>query len=264
MESHKTLTRTSLEKEAGILQLCWYDPVQDVYVAKVLYEKVKVDPSYGRDHDKNHSDSMVATEVRVTPYPIVNLRESGELYVPDGQHRKWAEVKKGRKSGYVILTIGLTKEQEAALYCGTNRAKAQTLWQRVKAGCVAGFENYTRIMSKVKAKGFTTPITKMNSGRADLTSASVLLYADGHDFLDNYLEIMTCFKVEGSLHKGVRGNIEFQRGVIELLKMCGVLGRKSLAAFKRIGASRIIEVADEFCTCNRTTAANFKCTCLNF
>jgi hypothetical protein len=249
---------TPEERTAGIVEKLFHDPDQDVLIVRVEWDKVKLDNSYGRDHDQRHSNRLANREPRFRPYPVLSYRDS-TLYVPDGNHRKEAEKKRKKANGLAILVPGLTVQQEGQLYDDLNTVKNQNLWQRVKAGRVGGNRFYIEMMDTVEEYDFTH---QLNSkwGMAELRSASVILEAARAEILKDWLTLLAAFRdTDQYLAKPVRDNIEFQRGVVDVLKRFGtrINITKAARALKKVTARYIDQLAEEYCNCARTNRRHF-------
>lgn len=249
---------TPEERAAGIISKEFHDKDQDVLIVRVEWDKVKLDNSYGRDHDQRHSNKLAGREARFRPYPVLSYRDNA-LYVPDGNHRKEAEKKRKKTDGYAILVPGLTVKEEGQLYDDLNTVKHQNLWQRIKAGRVGGNEFYIEMMDTVEEYDFTH---QLNSkwGMAELRSASVILEAARADILEDWLTLLASFRdTDQYLAKPVRDNIEFQRGTVDVLKRFGtrINVTKAAKVLKNVTARYIDQLAEEYCNCARTNRRHF-------
>lgn len=258
-----SLVVSNNERKAGILEKHFWDDEQKCFIARVEWDKVHVDPAWGRSHDERHSSRLAERQLRVRPYPIVNLRQ-GVLYVPDGQHRKEAEKKKGRNSGNCMLVIGLTVEDEGTLYSGLNTVKNQNLWQRFKAELTGKNPKYVGIATAINATRLTYRLNA-RFGQADLTSAAAIIEANDAGILTSWLRMLEAFIVPENeiemLHKLARKNIEFQRGLIDVLRLKGsrLSVNKAVPVLKRVGAALIDRKAEEIsCHCTRTSRHHYR------
>jgi len=251
---------TTDERAAGIISKEFYDKDQDVLIVRVEWDKVKLDNSYGRDHDQRHSNKLASRDARFRPYPVLSYRDN-TLYVPDGNHRKEAEKKRKKADGYAILVPGLTVQEEGQLYDDLNTVKHQNLWQRIKAGRVGGNRFYIEMMDTVEEFDFTH---QLNSkwGMAELRSASVILEAARAEILNDWLTLLAAFRDKDTdqyLAKPVRDNIEFQRGTVDVLKRFGtrINVPKAAKVLKKVTARYIDQLAEEYCNCARTNRRHF-------
>jgi hypothetical protein len=256
---HNLNVKTS-ERAAGIDEKHYYDPDNKWYIASVFWAKVRVDTDYQRLHDQKHSSRLAAETLPCSPYPIVNLR-NGILYAVDGQHRKEAFIERGQTKGKCCLLLGVDKKEEAKLFYDLNKVKNQTGWGKVKAQQCAGDAKCLKMLDDVKKEGF---ITKLENANCDLRSVTVIQEASTLGLLGNWTALMKAFVVpDEGLHKVVRNNIEFQRGIVDILRRFGTKLNVSKAfnTLQRVGAHIIKQNADDLCgTCKQRTNRHQYCT----
>lgn len=114
--------------------------------ATIFLEDLHIDDSYQRPI-QNHIKTLTREWEDIKCDPLkVNYREDGFFYVWDGQHRKEAAQARGIEYLLCDITIGLTVEQEAALFgCQGNGIKKPNPYDIFKAHICAGEEVDTAI-----------------------------------------------------------------------------------------------------------------------
>ncbi len=255
------------ERKAGIMSKDFHDTDQNVWICRVEWAKVHVDPAIGRPHDEKHSTRLAAAEVRYRPYPVLTYRKNGQgefsLFVPDGNSRTQAELKRGNDNGYAVLIMDtngrpVTQAEEAMMYADLNIKKNQTVWQVLKAKRTGKDHRTMKILRTVERFGFSH---RLNSriGLAELTSATILLDADKAGLLEQWLTLLSSFKEGNRLSKMVQGEIEFQRGILDLLAKYGtrLKLRRVARGLNQLGASLIKTQADWLCSCSRTNRKHY-------
>jgi hypothetical protein len=249
---------TATMKRDGIVAIHFYDKRMDAYLCTVSVDKCVTDAAYQRKHDSKHSERMKGKDLLVWPYPIVSHRDTC-LYVVDGQHRIQADNKRGVKETLVVIKFGMSKGQEAGAYAELNTMKRPNKWNQFKARLTNGEGRYKRMAAMAEEVGFTLLCLDR---QADLRMVSPMEEAWGISVYDKWLLILSSSFVndDGRLEKAAaKGAIEFQRGVIDLLRKYGpaVTTPKVLSTLKRQGIALIRREADAICKCGRTLRGHY-------
>lgn len=121
-------------------------PIGDKVFVIVPVEDLHIDGSYQRPVQKHvRTIAQEWDDMKCDPLKI-NFRADGRLYVWDGQHRLIALKIMGVDYVLCVITVGLTQEQEAALFgCQGNGIKKPDPYDIFKANVCAGEEIDTAI-----------------------------------------------------------------------------------------------------------------------
>lgn len=160
-----------------------------------------------------------------------------------------------------VVLFNLTVQQSAQLFNDLNTSKRQTLWVRFKAATTfAGEPEYT-IETLAKKYGLTLGSDTRNP---DLCCAASLYEANQRQVLDPFLFVVAAFKAAGHPIKKSGIDIEFQRGLIDLLTLLGAAFytkkanvKKMAAALTQVGPALIRQRAASNCPCARTTRGHY-------
>lgn len=121
-------------------------PVGNKVFVIVPVEDLHIDDSYQRPvHSHVKTIAQEWDDMKCDPLKI-NYRRDGNLYVWDGQHRLVALKMMGVDYVLCVITVGLTQEQEAALFgCQGNGIKKPDPYDIFKANVCSGEETDTAI-----------------------------------------------------------------------------------------------------------------------
>lgn len=241
-------------RKAGLISINYHLAQMDAYVCTVLVDLVKPDPLYQRKPDQRHANHMATEDVKVWPLPIVSFRDD-TLYVPDGQHRMLMFKAKKYTTTEVMVKFGLTPASEASLYVDLNDNKRPNPWNIFKACVTAGSLRHIEIVDAIHAVGLTLSYEEAG---ADMRNTSPLYEAKSVGVFDEWLKSMCSFiNVEGRLGKLSRA-IDFQRGLLDVIRLYGTLSKKANDVLLRVGEAAITDTANHICGCARTNRNHFK------
>lgn len=256
MVAISNLKVTVEERKAGIIQKCWHDPEEDLYICLVDLNKCNPDPTYQRPHDTGHSDRLLSKDLGFCPYPVTSFRAK-RVNTVDGQHRNEKRKKQKKKTGYVFMKFGLSLQREAQIYDELNNSKRRNAWNCFNAKIVGGDKDAKEQKELANKYGFTLQCEGGN--RPDLKNTCPIVESYRANLYESWLKILQCFLDEDDrLDKIARGG-EFQRGVVDVLrKFNGTLTTtRVLNAFKQIGTHAIKREADVLCGCSSTNRNHY-------
>jgi hypothetical protein len=256
----KTGNRWTLSDEmkaAGILSVKFHDNEQNVFICDVDLGKTAPDMSYQRDHDDKHSTSLANRRIVVYPYPILSFRNN-RLNTTDGQHRVEKRKKEGKRTGLCMVKFGLTVQVEAGLYSNLQHAKRPNPWNWFKADLTARDRKHVEMQKIAHRAGLSL---KCEGKQGDLTNTSPMHESYDANLYGAWVELLAeCFKNEGNrLDKPARG-VEFQRGLLDVLRIYGadtITADRVKSALREIGANLIQEQAADICDCARTNRNHY-------
>ena len=147
-------------------------PVGNKVFVMVPVEDLHIDESYQRPV-QSHVNTIAREWDNMKCDPLkINYRQDGRLYVWDGQHRLIALRMMGVDYVLCVITVGLTQEQEAALFgCQGNGIKKPNPYDIFKANVCAGEKIDTAIKAMCSKYGLAV---NRNSKRAGTLSCLTL------------------------------------------------------------------------------------------
>lgn len=168
-------------------------PVGGKVFAVVSLDELHIDESYQRSL-QNHV-KIIARDWNPTKCdPLkINFREDGFFYVWDGQHRLEAARLRGIKYLLCDITIGLTQEQEAALFgCQGAGIKKPDPYDIFKANVCAGEEIDTAIKDMCDEYGLLVNRSKKAGNLSCLTLAREIFRkgCDDREYFEWVLELL--------------------------------------------------------------------------
>lgn len=209
-------------------------PVGGKIFAVVALDELHIDESYQRSLQSHVK--IIARDWNPTKCdPLkINFRENGFFYVWDGQHRLEAARLRGIKYLLCDITVGLTQEQEAALFgCQGVGIKKPDPYDIFKANVCAGEEIDTAIKGMCDNYGLLVNRNKKAGNLSCLTLARDIFKKGDGEYFEWVLELLHkakwnefsqshCHRIVNSLYeirKSIGEENEFiQRRLISYLK----------------------------------------------
>lgn len=257
--SSKAKLNNNLRK-SGIIELSWYDRIQDSWICLVDPNMIKVDPAYQRPHDEHHSDSLAGVHCPVTPYPICGISDDRPLSLDayDGQHRVESAKTKKLVEIYVVVKFGLSLAQRALLYADLQTTKRPPLWNVFNARVSGGDSKYMNMKQIANDNGLSL---RCDSYYGDLRNVAVMKEATTHGLYESWIKLLCAFKREsGALErKAAYGAIDFQRGLLDLIKKYGnqIVNPQVIKILRECGADFIHTQSGKICRCARANRGHF-------
>lgn len=167
-------------------------PIGNKVFVIVPVEDLHIDESYQRpvqSHVKTIAQEW--DDMKCDPLKI-NYREDGYLYVWDGQHRVVALKMMGVDYVLCVITVGLTQEQEAALFgCQGNGIKKPDPYDIFKANVCAGEETDTAIKNMCDKYSLTVNRNTKTAGNLScLTLAREIFKRGDEEYFEWVLELL--------------------------------------------------------------------------
>ena len=167
-------------------------PVGNKVFVIVPVEDLHIDESYQRPI-QNHVKTIAQEwdDMKCDPLKI-NFREDGNIYVWDGQHRLAALRMMGVDYVLCVITVGLTQEEEAALFgCQGDGIKKPNPYDIFKAHVCAGEEIDTAIKNMCDNYGLTVNRnSKTASNLTCLTLARKIFERGESEYFNWVLELL--------------------------------------------------------------------------
>lgn len=183
MEKINRGRKDSLESRRSALNtLVGAFPVGGKIFAVVALDELHIDESYQRSL-QNHV-KIIARDWNPTKCdPLkINFREDGFFYVWDGQHRLEAARLRGIKYLLCDITVGLTQEQEAALFgCQGVGIKKPDPYDIFKANVCAGEEIDTAIKEMCDEHGLLVNRNNKKAGNLSCLTLAREIFRKGSD-----------------------------------------------------------------------------------
>lgn len=183
MEKINRGRKDSLESRRSALNtLVGAFPVGGKIFAVVALDELHIDESYQRSL-QNHV-KIIARDWNPTKCdPLkINFREDGFFYVWDGQHRLEAARLRGIKYLLCDITVGLTQEQEAALFgCQGVGIKKPDPYDIFKANVCAGEEIDTAIKEMCDEHGLLINRNNKKAGNLSCLTLAREIFRKGSD-----------------------------------------------------------------------------------
>lgn len=152
-------------------------------LATVNAHDLKVNPVAQRDFRINHARDILAKwDINKFQRPHVNKRDSGELYIMEGQHGTWAYRQNYGDDEQAILPIqvelyeGLSETEEAEFFLSLNDKKAVDTYAKFKVGVTAGREEPATVDRIVRTNGCVVTNGTSVSGGIRAVSALLTIY----------------------------------------------------------------------------------------
>ena len=205
--------------------------------ATVALDELHIDESYQRSL-QNHV-KIIARDWNPTKCdPLkINFREDGFFYVWDGFHRKTAAELRGIKYLLCDITVGLTQEQEAALFgCQGVGIKKPDPYDIFKANVCAGEEIDTAIKDMCDKYDLLVNRNNKRAGNLSCLTLAREIFKRGsedREYFEWVLELLHnakwnefpqshCHRVVNSLYEIRKGsgeeNVFLQRRLVEYLE----------------------------------------------
>lgn len=150
---------------------------------------LKVDHSYQRHLDSKRVDYIVDNfKPSLLRFPICSVRESGEIYIIEGQHTTAAVVKLGWRKLPIFFHKGLTVEQEAIEFDQLNRGGREgrlpvSVSGRFKARLCGGLPVEAAINDIVTKLG----LNLHGTGKSGISAIEAVYWANANDNLEKTL-----------------------------------------------------------------------------
>ncbi len=209
-------------------------PVGNKVFVIVPVEDLHIDESYQRPvHSHVKTIAQEWDDMKCDPLKI-NYRKDGRLYVWDGQHRLVALKIMGIDYVLCVITMGLTQEQEAALFgCQGNGIKKPDPYDIFKANVCAGEKIDTAIRDMCDKFDLEVNRSKRAGNMSCLTLAREIFGKGDASYFEWVLDLLHkakwnefpqshCHRVVNSLYeirKSFEGESDFiQRKLITYLK----------------------------------------------
>ena len=212
-------------------------PVGNKVFVMVPVEDLYIDESYQRPV-QSHVNTIAREwdDMKCDPLKI-NYRQDGRLYVWDGQHRLVALRIMGVDYVLCVITVGLTQEQEAALFgCQGNGIKKPDPYDIFKANVCAGEEIDTAI--KEMCDKYDLAVNRNNKRAGNLSCLTLAREifkrgAEDREYFEWVLELLHeakwnefaqshCHRVVNSLYeiRKIAGeeNVFVQKRIVDYLK----------------------------------------------
>jgi hypothetical protein len=208
-------------------------------LCKIKLSRLTVDAQYQRRLDSKHASKLsLAFNARYCEPLTCSLRPDGTMAVVEGQHRLKALIANDFKSWNVSVHMGLSIEQEAAMFYALNgNPKGLNGWDKFRAAYKAGSSAHIEMIEIAKKVGLTNPITHPdgNKNNWDIPSATILTctftglgWSKGTEEVDvhnRYLCETLCnilkrvwYKKKGGLMQGAQ-NVSLVRGLAAFLRV---------------------------------------------
>ena len=166
------------------------EPTTDI--RQVAINDLHLDPEYyQREPDPNRVRKIIeAFDPNAVGVILVNERRDGRLFVMDGGHRVWALLELGIDTWLAEYHVGLTRQEEAAVFAAANNRKPLTPEQLFKAKWNGGDRVTNQIVDVITKHGFVPLGSKSKGVRA--TQQLYMIYNRwGIQTLDSVFGIIT-------------------------------------------------------------------------
>jgi hypothetical protein len=183
----------------------------------VPIDELKVDHRYQRLLNQNLVEEIHAAWDMVAADVItVSRRDTGELYIVNGQHRAAAAKLAGETEMLAFVYEGLTVEQEADLRLKSNTQRPDTSLERFWASVTRGDKRARAIVALLEE--FETKVNRSpnNANGVNCVSTLEMLYTDSEQLLRGTLRAIK--EAHGTIN-GEPARVPVIRGVFWFLKV---------------------------------------------
>jgi hypothetical protein len=208
-------------------------------LCKVKLSRLTVDAQYQRRLDSKHASKLsLAFNSRYCEPLTCSLRPDGTMVVVEGQHRLKALIANDFKSWNVSVHMGLSIQQEAAMFYSLNsHPKGLNGWDKFRAAYKSGSSAHVEMIRIAKDAGLTNPISDPGGSKDnwDIPSSTILTCCfpglgwrkgtEEVDLYNRYLCETLCsilkrvwYKKKGGLMQGAQ-NVSLVRGLAAFLRV---------------------------------------------